>query len=100
LRHIERTKALLHCISCEEENPEEAYKIVRNELSLYNKDILNKPEVLLLTKTDLVNEDEMKDKLTNLKKINPVVFPVSILDEKSLKDLADFLTKEFKNERI
>jgi GTPase len=98
LRHIERTKALLHCISSEEENPEEAYKIVRNELSLYNKDILNKPEVLLLTKTDLVSEDEMKEKLVNLKKLNPIVFGVSVLDENSLKNLTDYLTKEFKNE--
>jgi GTPase len=100
LRHIERTKALLHCISCEEENPKAVYEIVRKELALYNKAILNKPEVLLLTKTDLVSEEEMIDKLTKLKELNPAVFPVSIINEESLKNLGDYLTKQFKNERI
>ncbi|MDP2651196.1 MAG: GTPase ObgE, partial [bacterium] len=36
LRHIERTKVLVHCISSEEADPLASYKVVRKELELYN----------------------------------------------------------------
>src|SRR3989344_1530636 len=42
LRHIERTRALVHCVSSEIDDPLEAYRVVRNELELYNKDMLKK----------------------------------------------------------
>lgn len=95
LRHIERTKGLIHCISSEIENPVEAYKIVRNELSLYNKAIMGKPEVLLLTKTDTISGNELEAKMKKLKKINSNVQAVSVLDDASIKKLSDFLTKNF-----
>lgn len=87
LRHIERTKALLHCISAELEDPLLAYKIVRKELSLYNKEITKKSEVVLLTKVDLLSEQEMKEKVEILKSTGRTVIPVSILDDKALKNL-------------
>ena len=96
LRHIERTKALLHCVSAELEDPVEAYQIVRKELMLYNKDIIDKPEVVLLTKADTVTEEEKKRKMKALKTISPKTLSVSVIDEESLKALGEFLTKTFK----
>src|SRR3989344_174633 len=97
LRHIERTKALVHCISAEVENPLEAYRVVRKELELYNKEIIKKTEVIVLTKTDLVSTDEMEKKMAILKKVSDTVFPVSILDDKLVKKFGDYLTKTFKS---
>lgn len=96
LRHIERTKALVHCISAEEENPEEAYKIVRKELETYNSEIIKKPELVALTKTDLLSASELKEKLKSLKKLSPQILSVSILDDESLKNFGEYLTKNFK----
>lgn len=96
LRHIERTKALVHCISAEEENPEEAYRIVRKELETYNGEIIKKPEVIALTKSDLVSESELKEKLKSFKKLSPQILSVSILDDESLKNFGEYLTKNFK----
>lgn len=87
LRHIERTKALIHCISAEIEDPVAAYQIVRKELLLYNKDITRKPEVVVLTKTDLLSEREIKEKVRMLKSTGRKVIPISILDDKALKNL-------------
>ena len=87
LRHIERTKALLHCISIENENPIEAYKIVRKELEHYNKDILKKPEMIVLTKIDMISETEVNKKISLLKKISTNVVPVSILIDETIKNL-------------
>ncbi|MFZ2484770.1 MAG: GTPase ObgE [Minisyncoccia bacterium] len=87
LKHIERTKTLLHCISADTEDPLEAYKVVRGELELYNKDMLKKPEVVVLTKSDTVSKEDMEKKLELFKNINKIAFPVSILDDASIKNL-------------
>lgn len=98
LRHIERTKALIHCISCEEEDPTAAYEIVRRELELYNKDITKKPEILVLTKVDLVDKAEADKKLKQLKKINKEVYQVSAIDDALLESFKNALIKRFKHE--
>ena len=97
LRHIERTKALLHCISSEVEDPLEAYRVVRNELELYNKAILNKSEVVILTKADLISLGKREEKIAILKKVSDTVFSLSTLDDKLVKKFGDYLTKTFKS---
>lgn len=86
LRHIERTKTLLHCISAEVADPLEVYKVVRNELELYNKDMIKKSEIIVLTKVDMISKEDKKSKLKLFKKLTKNVFPISILDDKSIKN--------------
>ena len=86
LRHTERTKALVHCISSEVEDPLETYRVVRNELELYNKAMKKKQEVIVLTKVDLLTEKERDKKLELLRSVNSNVFPLSILDDESIKN--------------
>jgi Obg family GTPase CgtA len=93
LRHVKRTKALIHAVSSEEEDPKKAYEIVHNELLNYNKTIADKPEIILLTKTDLISEKEIKDKVSKLKKISKDVLTVSVLDDTLIKNLSNYLTK-------
>jgi GTPase len=96
LRHIERTRALIHCISAEIEDPLEAYKVVRKELELYNKDMMSKTEVILLTKVDTISQDELSKRLASLKSVAKNVLQVSILDDKLVKELGHSITKIFK----
>jgi len=58
LRHIERTKILLFLIECISENPVDDYKKLLEELALFNENLLNKPRLVALTKTDLLPPDE------------------------------------------
>lgn len=95
LRHIQRTKALIHCISAEEDVVSK-YQIVRKELELYNKDISDKREVVVVTKTDLVSKEDLDSKINSLKSLGLEVLYVSIIDDQSLKSLTDFLTRTFK----
>ncbi|KKT60656.1 MAG: GTP-binding protein GTP1, partial [Candidatus Giovannonibacteria bacterium GW2011_GWA2_44_26] len=97
LRHIERTKALVHCISSEIDDPVKAYRVVRNELELYNKDMMGKSEVIVLTKVDVLTKEEQERKLNLLKKITEHVFPISILDDKLVKEFGNALTRKFKS---
>lgn len=87
LRHIKRTKVIAHCISLESDDIEKEYKVIRNELKKYSEELYNKPEILLLTKSDTVSEKELKKRETLAKKINKNFISVSILDDSSIKKL-------------
>src|SRR3989344_246531 len=87
LKHIEKVSLLLHCISVESENSEKDYKTVIEEISKYNKDILDKKTIILLTKTDLASGEVIKEKIKTLKKLQDAIIPVSIYDQTSLNKL-------------
>ena len=93
LRHIKRTKILIHCISCESENIEKDYRIIKEELKKYELALARKKEYIFLTKTDLAIEKEVKEKMKELKKISPDVLAISIYDEKSLGEVRKLLNK-------
>ena len=94
LKHIEKVSLLLHCISVESENIEKDYKTVIEEISRYNRNILSKKNIILLTKTDLVSQDVIKEKVKILKKLNNKIIPVSIHDWDSLEQLKKIILKE------
>ena len=91
LRHIERTHILFHFISAESPIPSNDYKVIRKELGAYHKALLEKPERLYLTKSDLVTPGELKEKLSALKKIDPHTIAVSIHDAESIKNVEKIL---------
>ncbi len=93
LRHIARTKIVLHCISLEHEDITGAYKAIRKELDTYSPALSEKKEILVLTKTDLVDEKTLETKLKEAKKLNPDVLSVSIIDDDQVKNMKDSLVK-------
>ncbi len=93
LKHISRTKALLHCISAENPEPVKDYDLIREELGKYDPELLEKPETILITKTDTIDQKDLKKLVTTLKKRNKNIFTVSILDDDSVKNLSDELVK-------
>ena len=54
LRHIERTKVLVYLIECIDEEIYENFVTLKNELKKHNPDLIKRPSLLLLTKTDLI----------------------------------------------
>lgn len=93
LKHIEKVSILLHCISCETQNAVEDYKTVRKELSQFKPELTEKPEVILLTKTDLFDPDHIKKLIKELNKEVKKVIPVSIHDYQSLEKLKNAIRK-------
>jgi GTP-binding protein len=100
LRHIRRTKILLHCISSENEDFDIVYKTIRNELSEYDKVLTDKREIIIITKTDLVEPDVLAKKIKKLKSKSPVLV-VSTIDSTSLvvfkKKLSSILESLFQS---
>jgi GTP-binding protein len=95
LKHVKRTKILLHLVSLE--NPLTAiistYKTVRQELEKYGEGLDEKKEIVILTKTDLVDGDVIKKVKTKLAKVAKHIQVVSVIDDQSVKKLREFLTK-------
>jgi GTP-binding protein len=93
LRHVRRTKMLVHCVSCENEDIKEVYDVIRNEITKYDPELGERDEILLLTKTDVLDEKALKVKVKEAKKLNKNILTVSAYDDDSLKKLRDELTK-------
>ena len=88
LKHIERCKTLLHLIDITEDDLFNSYNQVRKELSKYSKDLVKKKEIVVLNKTDLIDEEEKKEKIKKLKnKLKKNIFLMSTMDKKSVSDI-------------
>jgi len=59
LGHVERCRALLHLVDAEGEDPVEAWRVVRGELDAYGAGLEDKPELIALSRTDLVDPKEL-----------------------------------------
>jgi len=68
LKHIERCKTLIHLIDITEENIENLYKQVRNELGKYSKNLLKKDELIVFNKIDLIDKSELNEKKNKFSK--------------------------------
>lgn len=94
LKHIQKTKILAHCIDGTSNDPYKDYKTVRSEFEEYDKTLLDKKEIILLTKIDLLTPDEIKNQVKKLKKTKKEVIQVSIYKEDSIKKLEEKFINE------
>jgi GTP-binding protein len=84
LKHVEKTRVLIHCVDLLSVNLKADYETIRKELEVYNPDLLNKKELLVLTKTDLVDEKTLKKSIKIAEKLNPNYLTTSIYNEESI----------------
>jgi len=78
----------MHLIDITDEDLENTYKQVRNELGSYSKDLLEKKEIIVLNKTDLLEEEEVKEILKNFSKNkDSEVVTLSTLDKGSISKI-------------
>ncbi len=94
LRHIKRTKMIAHLVSFENPEMMKVYKQIRKELEKYDKLLGEKDEIIVLTKTDTVDNQKVIDKaVKEFTKLDKPVFVLSLYDDKSVKSFSDALVK-------
>lgn len=91
LKHIEKTRLLVHCIEASDKTSKKTYEIVRNEFGKYNSLLLQKPEIVVLTKADIADEITLKENLNAFKKMKKKVFACSIYSPESIQVLKQTL---------
>lgn len=90
LRHIERNSTLLFMIAADTDSIIKEYQILLNELKMYNPELLDKPRILAITKSDLI-DDELKELLLDeIPKKIPHVF-ISSVAQVGLVELKDLI---------
>ena len=91
LRHIERTRVLLHMVSCEYNDIDQSvrdYHLIERELSGYSDELSGKPRLVVLSKTDMLDADEVKSFGAELNsRLGKEVFSLSAVTGDGLENL-------------
>lgn len=92
LRHIERNSVLLFMIPADtSRSVSEEYNILLHELQEYNPELMQKPRVLAITKSDMLDEELMEEMKGDLPPVSTVF--ISSVAQKGLTELKDLLWK-------
>lgn len=99
LRHIERTRVILHVVdmsASEGRDPYDDYVSINNELETYNLRLMERPQIIVANKMDMPDSEEnlaaFKEKLAaNYDEFDdmPMIFPISSLAHQGLENLMD-----------
>ena len=88
LKHIERCKSLLHLIDITNLDIKESYDQVKKEIANYSSEMMNKKEIVVLNKIDLVDKDIIDEIILEFSKnINCEIITLSTLDKNSIAQL-------------
>lgn len=96
LRHIRRTKLLVHLVSGESEWISKDYKTIRQELKKFDQKLYHKPEIVVLTKIDIMSDyekDKYKEELAAASGQNPIL--LSAVTHEGVERLLDTLLQLF-----
>ena len=99
LRHIERNSVLLFMVPADTARTiKEEYQILLHELKEYNPELIHKPRVLAVTKSDMLDDELMEEMKKELPPDVPSIF-ISSVAQKNINELKDLLWREI-NRRV
>lgn len=101
LRHVERTAVLLHLIDAYTDDIAAAYTTIRSELATYNKTLIDRPEIIALTKTEGLDEDMIQMQIDAVKAVagDTPVFAISSQAHKGVTEVLRALRREVEKVR-
>lgn len=97
LRHIERTKLILHLVdvsSSSGRDPEKDYDVINQELANYSNDLADRPQIVVATKIDALDDDERLEKLRQrARKDRKPFYAISSVTNTGVKELVYAISK-------
>ena len=100
LRHIERTRLLLHVIDAsgsEGRNPVEDFNTINTELKKYSEKLSERKQIIVANKADVIQDEELYKELEKLAKENNIeIFKISAVTGEGLKELFAYVSKILK----
>ena len=101
LRHIERTRLLLHVIDAsgsEGRNPVEDFYTINKELKKYSEKLSQRKQILVANKADVIQDENLYIELEKLAKENNIeIFKISAVTGQGLKELFQYVSKILKD---
>jgi GTP-binding protein len=90
LGHVERTRLLLHLVDAASGDPAESWRVVRAEIETYGEGLADKPEIIALSKADLLEEQQRAKLVKALEReTGSKVFPISAPLGEGIEPLLD-----------
>ncbi len=100
LRHIERTRLLLHVIDCsgsEGRNPVDDFHVINNELKKYSEKLSKRKQIIVANKVDIMQDDTGFKELEKLvKKEGMELFKISAVTGEGIKELFNHVSEVLK----
>jgi len=99
LKHIERCRVILHLIDPYVDDVVDSYKIIRKELENYSAKLKDKLEIIAISKSDILTDDEIEEKVLSIQKQvkDSKVFIISAVSRKGIEDLLREVKKNIIN---
>ncbi len=89
LQHIERVKVILYLIECTGDDLLYNLELLKSELGFYNGELLKKPGYIILTKSDLLDEEELNERILILE--GNKLLAISAVDKKNITGLIEII---------
>lgn len=100
LRHVERTRLLVHLVEpypTDGSRPAENYRAIRDEIAQYSAELADRPEIVVLSKADLTDADQVRDELA--RELGCEVLAISGVAHRNLRPLVKRIVRELDAER-
>ena len=101
LRHVERTRLLLHFLDVsgqEGREPVEDFNTINEELKKYSEKLSNRKQIIVANKIDAMQDESLLKEVEELaKKENLKLFKISAATKQGIEELIDYVTEELKN---
>lgn len=91
LRHIERTRILLHILDGSSETAIDDYEVVESELEAYNKELIDRTTLVVLNKADIAEPDHLESLRVSLEEKGLQVAIISGLTGQGIEELKETL---------
>lgn len=92
LKHLERTKIIVHVIDANSQNIDKDFLMIRKELKIFSTPLSKKEEIVVINKIDTLNQEELSKKISKIKKIkNPIM--ISAVSGKNIDMLINTIKK-------
>lgn len=99
LRHVLRTKVLVHLLSVEEislDSPLDGFELINEELSKFDPALVSKPQIQVINKIDLLDEGEKRYLKNRLEKLSKEVYLLSLKTKEGLSKVMEKIWLEVK----
>ena len=92
LRHIERTSVIIHVLDAYDDNIASSYQIIRQELGAYRKELLKRPEIIVINKVEAIDKEIVNDIIRQLRLIvKPKSTPILAISAQSGQGLKELI---------
>lgn len=101
LRHVDRTSVLLHLIDAYSDDVAVSYMTIRGELEKYNPNLVNRPEIIAITKIEGLDQEIIAMQIDSLKGVakNAPIFAMSSIAHIGIKEVLRELRKKVNEQK-